>query len=228
MMRCSSPIPARSPAQPGTCRCCCCAAPAMVWWSGSCCQPRPPATGSCHRPGAWRLRTCSHLRCSARPGAAARIRVEAVSELFPGWRIWLDRHGWHGRRRDAVYLQICRDGVPAFAVHADTAASLALQLCWQQAADRHTPTGARRGSPPAAAARDYATCDAGASGRLSFGPRSSPCNRRRRRQPAGGAWHPECVGSDGPGVCPQQPPVMDDGDPAGGECRRDHRCQRPG
>jgi hypothetical protein len=71
----------------------------------------------------------------------ARTSMEALSELFPGWRIWLDRHGWHARRRDAVYLQICHDGVPAFAVHADTAASLALQLCWQQAADRHAPDG---------------------------------------------------------------------------------------
>ena len=72
-------------------------------------------------------------------GLLASTGVEALSELFPGWRIWLDRHGWHGRRRDAVYLQICRDGVPAFAVHADTATSLALQLCWQHAADCHAP-----------------------------------------------------------------------------------------
>jgi hypothetical protein len=44
-------------------------------------------------------------------------------------------------RNQVVYLQLCHDGVPAFAVHADTAASLALQLCWQQAADRHAPDG---------------------------------------------------------------------------------------
>jgi hypothetical protein len=74
-------------------------------------------------------------------GLLTRTGMEALSELFPGWRIWLDPHGWHARRRDAVYLQICHDGVPAFAVHADTAASLALQLCWQQAADRHAPDG---------------------------------------------------------------------------------------
>jgi hypothetical protein len=80
------------------------------------------------------------VRCEAW-ALLARTSVEALSKLFPGWRIWLDQHGWHGRRRDAVYLQVCRDGVPAFAVHADTAASLALQLCWQQAADCHAPDG---------------------------------------------------------------------------------------
>jgi hypothetical protein len=74
-------------------------------------------------------------------GLLARTRMETLSELFPGWRIWLDWHGWHARRRNAVYLQIYDDGVPAFAVHADTAASLALQLCWQQAADQHAPDG---------------------------------------------------------------------------------------
>jgi hypothetical protein len=72
-------------------------------------------------------------------GLLARTHMQTLSELFPDWRIWLDQHGWHARRRDAVYLQICHDDVPAFAVHADTAASLALALCWQQAADQHAP-----------------------------------------------------------------------------------------
>jgi hypothetical protein len=30
----------------------------------------------------------------------ARARIEALTELFPSWRIWLDEAGWHaGRRR---------------------------------------------------------------------------------------------------------------------------------
>ena len=78
-------------------------------------------------------------------GLLARTRMEALSELFPGWRIWLDQHGWHARRREAVYLQICHDGVPAFSVHAESSTSLAMQLCWQQAADQHAPDGCSAG-----------------------------------------------------------------------------------
>ncbi len=78
-------------------------------------------------------------------GVLARARIDALSGLFPGWRIWLDQHGWHARRREAVYLQVCQEGVPAFSVHADSSASLAMQLCWQQAADRHAPDGCSAG-----------------------------------------------------------------------------------
>jgi hypothetical protein len=74
-------------------------------------------------------------------GVLARARIEALSELFPGWRIWLDQAGWHARRRDAMYLQVRRTGAPAFSVHADNPTDLAAQLCWQQAADRHAPDG---------------------------------------------------------------------------------------
>jgi hypothetical protein len=35
----------------------------------------------------------------------ARARAEALSELFPAWRIWLDQACWHARRRDVRYLQ---------------------------------------------------------------------------------------------------------------------------
>ena len=81
-------------------------------------------------------------------GVLARARIEALSQLFPGWRIWLDQHGWHARRRDATYLQLCLDGTPAFSVHADTPTDLAAQLCWQQAADQHTPHGCSAAQPP--------------------------------------------------------------------------------
>jgi hypothetical protein len=74
-------------------------------------------------------------------GVLARARIEALSALFPAWRIWLDRAGWHARRRDAMYLQIRQEGAPAFSVHADSPTDLAAQLCWQQAADRHAPDG---------------------------------------------------------------------------------------
>jgi hypothetical protein len=50
----------------------------------------------------------------------ARVRIEALTELFPGWRIWLDETGWHARRRDTTYLQLHLDGAPAFSVHPDT------------------------------------------------------------------------------------------------------------
>jgi hypothetical protein len=73
-----------------------------------------------------------------------RARLDALSELFPHWRVWLDRHGWHARRRDP-HLQVFRPGAPAFHVRADTATELAAQLCWQQAAEAYTPQGCARG-----------------------------------------------------------------------------------
>jgi hypothetical protein len=82
-------------------------------------------------------------------GVLARARIGALSQLFPGWRIWLDQHGRHARRRDTTYLQIRSSGAPAFSVHVGTATELAAQLRWQQAADRHTPHGcAATQSPP--------------------------------------------------------------------------------
>jgi hypothetical protein len=71
----------------------------------------------------------------------ARARLEALAGLFPGWRIWLDQHGWHGRRRQSPYLQVVSSGAPAYCVHAQTATALAAQLCWQEAADKHAPQG---------------------------------------------------------------------------------------
>jgi hypothetical protein len=71
----------------------------------------------------------------------ARARLEALSGLFPGWRIWLDQHGWHARRRQSPYLQVSNQGAPAYYVHGRTPTSLAAQLCWQQAADEHAPEG---------------------------------------------------------------------------------------
>ena len=71
----------------------------------------------------------------------ARARAEALSGLFPAWRIWLDQAGWHARRRQANYLQVRRKGAPAYSVHADSPTALAAQLCWQQAADEHAPNG---------------------------------------------------------------------------------------
>lgn len=70
-------------------------------------------------------------------GALTRARIGALSELFPDWRIWLDQHGWHARRRETVYLQGLEPGVPAFSVHSDTSTGLAMQLYGQQAADRN-------------------------------------------------------------------------------------------
>jgi hypothetical protein len=71
----------------------------------------------------------------------ARARLETLSGLFPDWRIWLDQHGWHARRRRSPYLQVSNKGAPAYSVHARTPAGLAAQLCWQRAADEHAPGG---------------------------------------------------------------------------------------
>jgi hypothetical protein len=71
----------------------------------------------------------------------ARARLEALSGLFPGWRIWLDPDGWHARRRQSPFLQAGGMGAPAYSVHAATPAGLAAQLCWQRAADEHVPGG---------------------------------------------------------------------------------------
>jgi hypothetical protein len=76
-----------------------------------------------------------------------RARLEALASLFPGWRIWIDRHGWHARRIADGFQQGYRPGSPAFSVRADTATDLAAQLCWQQAADRHAPDGCQAGAP---------------------------------------------------------------------------------
>jgi hypothetical protein len=70
----------------------------------------------------------------------AQARLEALAGLFPDWRIWLDRAGWHARRRDS-FVQGYRPGAPAFHVRASSAVDLAAQLCWQQAAETHTPDG---------------------------------------------------------------------------------------
>jgi hypothetical protein len=71
----------------------------------------------------------------------AEARLEALAGAFPDWRIWLDRHGWHARRRGEGYVQGYRPGAPAFCVHACAAVDLAAQICWQQAADDHAPDG---------------------------------------------------------------------------------------
>jgi Resolvase, N terminal domain len=87
--------------------------------------------------------------CGADWEILAGARLDALSGLYPGWRIWLDSRGWHARRR-GEYLQGYRSGAPAFHVRADTATDLAAQLCWQQAADAHAPEGcqARAMLPP--------------------------------------------------------------------------------
>lgn len=73
-----------------------------------------------------------------------RARVEALSGLFPDWRIWLGHAGWHARRRGA-YMRALHRGAPAYSVHSDSLAGLGTQLCWQQAADQHAPDGCTTG-----------------------------------------------------------------------------------
>jgi hypothetical protein len=80
-----------------------------------------------------------------RRSALGLAALAALQELYPGWRIWLDQHGWHARRRDEGFLQALRPGAPVFSVHAATAAGLAAQLCGQQAADACAPADAPPG-----------------------------------------------------------------------------------
>jgi hypothetical protein len=81
----------------------------------------------------------------------SRARLEALAGLYPDWRIWLDQHGWHARRRRDGFVQGYRPGAPAFHVRAETATDLAAQLCWQQAVDTHAPDGCAGGRLAAAA-----------------------------------------------------------------------------
>jgi hypothetical protein len=84
------------------------------------------------------------------PGPASSAEIlasagaEALTRLFPHWRIWSDQHGWHARRRGQVYLQDHHPGAPSFCVHARVPLDLAAQLRWQQAADTHAPSGCAR------------------------------------------------------------------------------------
>jgi hypothetical protein len=72
-----------------------------------------------------------------------RVRLEALAEIYPDWRIWLDDHGWHARRRAGEFMQTFGLGAPVFCVHADSVIELAAQLRWQEAADTHAPAGCR-------------------------------------------------------------------------------------
>jgi hypothetical protein len=74
-----------------------------------------------------------------RPAVLTRARVSAMSGQFPEWRIWLDDHGWHARRRVGVFLQEYRRGAPAFCVHAGSEAGLSQRLRDQEAADAQPP-----------------------------------------------------------------------------------------
>jgi hypothetical protein len=74
-----------------------------------------------------------------RPAVLTRARVSAMSGQFPEWRIWLDDHGWHARRRVGVFLQEYRRGAPAFCVHAGSEAALSQRLRDQEAADAQPP-----------------------------------------------------------------------------------------
>ena len=79
-------------------------------------------------------------------GAAvlADAGVEALGEIFPGWRIWADLDtGWHACRRGG-FIQDYHQGAPAFYVHAASVGELAVQLRWQEAAEAHAPYGCSR------------------------------------------------------------------------------------
>jgi hypothetical protein len=70
----------------------------------------------------------------------AHAQLEALARLFPDWTVWVDRRGWHARRR-GKFLQRYHPGAPAFHVNAETALDLAGRLCWQQTAESHAADG---------------------------------------------------------------------------------------
>lgn len=67
--------------------------------------------------------------------------IQALSKIFPDWRIWVeDDARWHAYRKGG-YVQDYDTGSAAFAVHASDAAELAGLLRWQEAIDAHGPFG---------------------------------------------------------------------------------------
>jgi hypothetical protein len=65
--------------------------------------------------------------------------IQALSRLFPGWRVWADNDtSWHAYRRGG-YVQHRSAGAPAFSVHAGSPAELAGLLFWQDAVDAYGP-----------------------------------------------------------------------------------------
>jgi hypothetical protein len=65
--------------------------------------------------------------------------IQALSELFPGWRIWAeDDTGWHAYRRGG-YIQDYRKNSASFAVHASSPAELAGLMHWQEAIEEYGP-----------------------------------------------------------------------------------------
>ena len=65
--------------------------------------------------------------------------VQALSELFPDWRIWAEADtGWHAYRRGG-YIQDFQRHSAAFSVHAASPADLAGLIRWQEAIDQHGP-----------------------------------------------------------------------------------------
>ena len=65
--------------------------------------------------------------------------VQALTELFPDWRIWAEEDtGWHAYRRGG-YIQDYQSNSAAFSVHADSPAELAGLMLWQEAIDSYGP-----------------------------------------------------------------------------------------
>jgi len=75
-----------------------------------------------------------------RAAVLAEAGVEALAAVFPHWRIWAGDSGWHAARRGG-FIQDYHAGAPAFYVPAPSAAKLAGQLRWQEAAEAHAPFG---------------------------------------------------------------------------------------
>jgi hypothetical protein len=98
--------------------------------------------------------------------------VQALSELFPDWRIWAGcGTGWHACRRGS-YVQDYQENSPAFAVHAGSAAELAGLIRWQEAIEADGPFACSPGRRPAQPQQLSASAPA----------RGAPVPRGRRRR----------------------------------------------
>jgi hypothetical protein len=88
-------------------------------------------------------------RCENHEAVLTDAGVQALSELFPDWRVWAGRGaGWHACRRGG-YVQDYLENSPAFAVHAGSAAELAGLIRWQEAIEAHGPFACSPGRRPA-------------------------------------------------------------------------------
>lgn len=95
----------------------------------------------------------------------AQARLEALANLFPDWRIWLDRYGWHAPGAATG----CRDSGPA---RPPSTSAPATRPTWPPScAGSRRPTATLRTAARRATARGFTSSD---PGRVSAAPPTAP------------------------------------------------------